>query len=83
MLSYFNQGNIARLKDIKVKLDKYYIIVIGCLCSLATLWDILRFQCFWSDCMLEIYSCFFIVLMVLNILFPSKVPKLINDQWEL
>ena len=81
MLSFLNQGTIARLKDIKEKLDKYYTIVIGCLWVLATLWDIIRFQCFWSDYMLEIYSCFFIVFMALNILFPSKVPKLINDQF--
>ena len=31
--------------------------------------------------MLELYSCFFIVFMVLYLLFPAKVPKLITDQF--
>ena len=81
MMSFLNQGTIARLKDIKEKIDKYYTIVIGCLWILATLWDIIRFQCYWSDYMLELYSCFFIVFIILNTLFPSKVPKLIIEQF--
>ena len=81
MMSFLNQGTISRLKDIKEKLDKYYTIVIGCLWTLATLWDIIRFQCYWTDYMLEIYSCFFIIFMVLNILIPSKVPKIIIDHF--
>ena len=31
--------------------------------------------------MLELYSCFFIVFMVLQILFPANVPKLITEQF--
>ena len=29
--------------------------------------------------MLELYSCFFIIFMVLQVLFPEKVPKLIKN----
>ncbi len=81
MLPFLNQGTVATIKDIKEKLDKYYTIVIGCIWTLATLWDIIRFQCYWSDYMLELYSCFFIVFMVLQILIPAKVPKLITEQF--
>ena len=81
MLGFLNQGTVSKIKDIKEKLDKYYTIVIGCIWTLATLWDIIRFQCYWSDYMLELYSCFFIVFMVLQILFPAKIPKLITDQF--
>ena len=81
MLRFLNQGTVSKIRDIKEKLDKYYTIVIGCLWTLATLWDIIRFQCYWSDYMLELYSCFFIIFMVLNILFPSKIPKIITDQF--
>ena len=31
--------------------------------------------------MLELYSCFFIVFMVLHLLFPAKIPKIITDQF--
>ena len=81
MLGFLNQGTLSKIRDIKEKLDKYYTIVIGCIWTLATLWDIIRFQCYWSDYMLELYSCFFIVFMVLHILFPAKIPKLITDQF--
>ena len=81
MLPFLNQGVVSILKDIKEKIDKYYTIVIGCIWTLATLWDIIRFHCYWSDYMLELYSCFFIVFMVLYLLFPAKVPKLITDQF--
>ncbi len=81
MLPFLNQGAVSKIRDIKEKIDKYYTIVIGCIWTLATLWDIIRFHCYWSDYMLELYSCFFIVFMVLHILFPAKVPKLIIDQF--
>ena len=81
MLPFLNQGAVSKIKDIKEKIDKYYTIVIGCIWTLATLWDIIRFHCYWSDYMLELYSCFFIIFMVLYILFPAKVPKLITDQF--
>ena len=81
MLPFLNQGVVSKIKDIKEKLDKYYTIVVGCIWTLATLWDIIRFHCYWSDYMLELYSCFFIVFMVLYLLFPTKVPKLITDQF--
>ena len=81
MLPFLNQGTIATLRNVKEKIDKYYTIVIGCVWTLATLWDIIRFQCYWSDYMLELYSCFFIIFMALQILFPAKIPKLITDQF--
>ena len=81
MLPFLNEGAVSKIKDLKEKLDKYYTIVVGCIWTLATLWDIIRFHCYWSDYMLELYSCFFIVFMVLYLLFPAKVPKLITDQF--
>ena len=79
MLLFLNEGLVRKIREIKEKIDKYYTIIIGCLWIISTLWDIIRFQCFWSDYMLELYSCFFIVFMALHILFPAKIPKIIND----
>ena len=81
MLPFLNQGTVETIRNIKEKLDKYYTIVIGCIWVLATLWDIIRFHCYWSDYMLQLYSCFFIVFMVLQLLFPAKIPKLITEQF--
>ena len=83
MLPFLNQGTVATIRNIKEKIDKYYTIVIGCIWVLATLWDIIRFHCYWSDYMLQLYSCFFIVFMVLQLLLPAKIPKLITDQFGL
>ena len=79
MLPFLNEGTKRKIADVKVKIDRFYSIGIGCLWTLSTLWDIIRFHCFWSDYMLELYSCFFIIFMVLYLLFPSKVPKRITE----
>ena len=79
MLPFLNEGLINKIRDVKEKIDRFYSIGIGCLWTLSTLWDIIRFHCFWSDYMLELYSCFFIIFMVLYLLFPAKVPKTITN----
>ena len=79
MLPFLNEGWINKIRDVKEKIDRFYSIGIGCLWTLSTLWDIIRFHCFWSDYMLELYSCFFIIFMVLYQLFPAKVPKTITN----
>ena len=81
MLPFLNQGTVETIKNIKEKIDKFYTIGIGCLWVLSTLWDIIRFHCYWSDYMLELYSCFFIVFMVLHIIIPSKVPSIITEHF--
>ena len=79
MLPFLNEGLVRKIREVKEKVDRFYSIGIGCLWTLSTLWDIIRFHCFWSDYMLELYSCFFIIFMVLYLLFPAKVPKRITD----
>ena len=79
MLPFLNEGTKRKIADVKEKIDRFYSIGIGCLWTLSTLWDIIRFHCFWSDYMLELYSCFFIIFMVLYLLFPAKVPKRITE----
>ena len=79
MLPFLNEGLVRKIRDVKEKIDRFYSIGIGCLWTLSTLWDIIRFHCFWSDYMLELYSCFFIVFMVLYLVIPSKVPKTITN----
>ena len=78
MLSFLNESSVKKIREIKEKIDRFYSIGIGCLWTLSTLWDIIRFHCFWSDYMLELYSCFFIVFMVLYLIIPAKVPKRIT-----
>ena len=83
MLPFLNEGLVKKVGDIKEKIDKFYTIGIGCLWTLSTLWDIICFHCYWSDYMLELYSCFFIVFMVLHLIIPAKVPKIILDYFGL
>ena len=80
-MKFINPGAIQKIKDLKETIDKYCTVILGCLWTISTLWDIVTFQCFWSDYMLEIYSCFFIIFMVLYILFPIKVPNLIKNNF--
>ena len=80
-MKFINPGAIQKIKDLKETIDKYCTVILGCLWTISTLWDIVTFQCFWSDYMLEIYSCFFIIFMVLYILFPLKVPNLIKNNF--
>jgi len=78
-MKFINPGAIQKIKDLKETIDKYCTVILGCLWTISTLWDIVTFQCFWSDYMLELYSCFFIIFMVLYTLFPLKVPNLIKN----
>ena len=77
MFGIINSSSLQKLKDLKETLDKYCTVILGCLWTISTLWDIVTFQCFWSDYMLELYSCFFIIFMILQILFQQKVPPFI------
>ena len=74
-----NQELVTKVSNLKEKADKYCTIGIGGLFLLSTLWDIIRFHCYWSDYMLELYSSFFLVLMIMKFLIPSKIPKLLID----
>ena len=78
-MKYINPGVLQKIKDQSEAVDKYCTVILGCLWTISTLWDIVAFQCYWSDYMLELYSCFFIIFMVLQVLFPEKVPKLIKN----
>ena len=78
-MKYINPGVLQKIKDQSEAVDKYCTVILGCLWTISTLWDIVTFQCYWSDYMLELYSCFFIIFMVLQVLFPEKVPKLIKN----
>ena len=78
-MKYINPGVLQKIKDQNEAIDKYCTVILGCLWTISILWDIVTFQCYWSDYMLELYSCFFIIFMVLQVLFPEKVPKLIKN----
>ena len=78
-MKYINPGVLQKIKDQSEAVDKYCTVILGCLWTISTLWDIVTFQCYWSDYMLELYSCFFIIFMVLQVLFPEKLPKLIKN----
>ena len=83
MLKFINSGTIQKIKDFKETIEKYATVIMGCLWIISTLWDVVSFQCYWSDYMLEIYSCFFIIFMVLYSIIPQRVPKLITDYFGL
>ena len=40
----------------------------------------MRFHCYWSDYILELYSCFFFIFMALYFIIPAKIPKIITDK---
>ncbi len=79
MLKFINPSVIQKIKDLSETIDKYCTVILGCLWTVSTLWDIVTFQCYWSDYMIELYSCFFIIFMILYVLFPQKVPKFITN----
>ena len=83
MFKFINPGAIQKIKDFKETIDKYVTVAMGCLWIISTLWDVVSFQCYWSDYMIEIYSCFFIVFMILYVIIPQRVPKLITDYFGL
>ena len=76
-----NEGIIKKVKAIQEQFEKYYIIVIGCLWTLSTLWDLITFHCYFGDYILEFISCFFIIFMVLYLMMPAKVPKIIINNF--
>ena len=82
-MKYINPALIQKIKDLSDTIDKYCTVILGCLWTISTLWDIVTFQCFWSDYMLELYSCFFIIFIILQVLFPQKVPKIIQNYFGL
>ena len=83
MPSFLNEGTASKVRIIKEKYDKFFTIIISCFWVLSTLWDIICFHCFWSDIMLELYSCFFFVFMTLFFIIPAKIPKIIKDNFGL
>ena len=81
MFSFINEGTKNKINIIKEKFDKYFTIIISFLWIISTLWDIIRFHCYWSDYILELYSCFFFVFMALYFILPAKIPKIITDKF--
>ena len=79
MFPFINESTAKKINPIKEKFDKYFTIIISGLIVLSTLWDIICFYCYWSDYILELYSCFFLVFMGLYFIMPAKIPKIITN----
>ena len=79
MFPFINESTAKKINPIKEKFDKYFTIIISGLIVLSTLWDIICFHCYWSDYILELYSCFFLVFMGLYFIMPAKIPKIITN----
>ena len=79
MFSFINPSTSEKLRPIKEKYDKFFTLIISSFTALSTLWDIIRFHCYWSDYMLELYSCFFLTFMSLYFIIPGKIPKIISS----
>lgn len=79
MPSFLNESVIIQIRKIKELVDKFATIIVGSIWILSTLWDIIKFQNYWSDYMLELYSDFLIVFMILFHVLPNKIPKIISD----
>ena len=83
MVQILSEGTASKVRIIKEKYDKYFTLVISCFWVFSTLWDIFSFHCYWSDYMLELYSCFFLVFMALYFIIPAKIPKIIINYFGL
>jgi hypothetical protein len=83
MVKIINEGTASKVRIVKEKYDKFFTLGISCLWVLATLWDLICFHCYWSDYMLELYSCFFFVFMFLHFIFPNKIPSIITKYFGL
>ena len=79
MVQILSEGTASKVRIIKEKYDKFYTLIISCLWVFSTFWDLFSFHCFWSDYMLEFYSCFFLVFMSLYFIIPTKIPKIITN----
>lgn len=65
---------IGKFRKIKIYFDKLFILTTGSLWIISFLWDILRLQRFWFDYMMELYSSFFILFMMLYSINPKFLP---------
>ena len=83
MVKFINEANENKVHNIKEKLDKFYTLIISALWVISTIFDLICFHCFWSDYMLELYSCFFLIFMSLYSLIPAKIPKFITNYFGL
>ena len=83
MPSFLNEGTVSKIRIIKEKYDKFFTLIISIFWVFSTLWDLICFHCFWSDYMLELYSCFFLVFMSLYFIIPAKIPKIIKNNFGL
>ena len=83
MVKLINEGTASKVRIIKEKYDKFFTLIISCLMVLATIWDLICFHCYWSDYMLELYSCFFFVFMFLQFILPNKTPSIIKKYFGL
>jgi hypothetical protein len=83
MVKFLNEANENKIRNIKEKYDKFYTLIISVLWVISTIFDLICFHCFWSDYMLELYSCFFLIFMSLYSLIPAKIPKLITNYFGL
>ena len=83
MPSFLNEGTVSKIRIIKEKYDKFFTLIISVFWVFSTLWDLICFHCFWSDYMLELYSCFFLVFMSLYFIIPAKIPKIIKNNFGL
>lgn len=74
-----NPGLVEKIMKIKELVDKFGTIIVCTLWILSTLWDIIKFQKYWSDYMMELYSDFLFVFMILHFVLPLKIPKIITE----
>ena len=77
MFSFINEEQKSKINIIKEKFDKYFTMIITVLWVLSFLWDLICLHCYWSDYMLQLYSCFFFSFMALYFIIPAKIPKII------
>ena len=70
---------IKKVRQLKECLEKILPCISGGLFILSTSVDLMKLSCYWSDYVLMIYSCIFIVLMIWHSLMPNKIPFYIKE----
>ena len=63
--------------------DKLYILIIGSLWIIATLWDIYHLQRYWLDYTIELYSSFFIFFMMIFAINKRMLPIKIYNSFSI
>ena len=74
---------VEKFRVFRSYFDKFFILSVGGLWVISTIWDICKLQRYWLDYTLEFYSCFFIIFMMIYSVKQELLPKKVYHSFRL